>query len=194
MFDPLETKTRLILYALGTFAVGLGGASALGWTSQEATASILQTPQVPEAAVRPALDLSESFVNVSEVVTPGVVRIEVDRTVEVSDVQARLPQGFDIFPFGPFGGDPDAEPQGPQSPQTPGTPRSRQVISGGTGFIVSPDGYILTNDHVVSGGSRIRVYLADHRQFNAEIVGTDPTNATHGGVAPRELLHACCAS
>ncbi|MFB6274268.1 MAG: trypsin-like peptidase domain-containing protein [Salinibacter sp.] len=43
----------------------------------------------------------------------------------------------------------------------------------GSGVFISPDGYIVTNSHVVEGGERIRVRLADERQFEAEIVGTD---------------------
>ena len=48
-------------------------------------------------------------------------------------------------------------------------------MGGGSGFLVSHDGYILTNDHVVAGANEIRVYLRDGRYFIAQVVGTDPT-------------------
>ena len=49
-----------------------------------------------------------------------------------------------------------------------------KVTSYGSGFVIRPDGYILTNNHVVENGERIVVSLSDHRQFDAELVGADP--------------------
>ncbi|HET9530692.1 MAG TPA: trypsin-like peptidase domain-containing protein, partial [Blastocatellia bacterium] len=58
------------------------------------------------------------------------------------------------------------------NPPSPGTPRRQP--SAGSGFIVSPDGYILTNNHVVEDAERIEVTLSDSRRFRATIKGTDP--------------------
>jgi serine protease Do len=55
-----------------------------------------------------------------------------------------------------------------------GIPRERRQQSLGSGVIVDPSGYILTNNHVVAGGTEIKVYLPDKREFEAEPVGTDP--------------------
>jgi serine protease Do len=52
-------------------------------------------------------------------------------------------------------------------------PRERQERSLGSGVIISPDGYIVTNNHVVDGGSEIKVSLSDKREYTARIVGTD---------------------
>src|SRR5690554_7177163 len=64
--------------------------------------------------------------------------------------------------------------RGPQSPFG-GSPHSQQPSrSMGSGFIVSKDGYVLTNNHVVEGADEVIVRLNDRREFKAVIVGTDP--------------------
>src|SRR5262249_23383433 len=61
-------------------------------------------------------------------------------------------------------------PEGEQAPQQP-----RHAVASGSGFIVSGDGYILTNNHVVDGASEVRVRLLDRREFKAKVVGRDPS-------------------
>src|SRR5262245_20914696 len=53
-------------------------------------------------------------------------------------------------------------------------PRERREQSLGSGVIVSPNGYVLTNNHVVDGATEVRVLLSDKREFKAKVVGTDP--------------------
>lgn len=161
MFDPLKLKTRVILYTTAAFALGLGSASLLGWQSMTAMPGITEEPQISDDAVRPAVELSEAFTNIANVVTPAVVRIETERPRTGTGRQQEIPEQFRwFFDF------PEREEQERRQP-----PRT----TGGSGFIVSPDGYILTNDHVVSGATRIRVFLPDRREYLAEVVGTDPT-------------------
>jgi serine protease Do len=64
----------------------------------------------------------------------------------------------------------------PGMPRSPGPPGRGQGggVSQGTGFIISEDGYVLTNHHVVDGADTIRVRLTDSREFTAELVGSDP--------------------
>jgi len=157
MYDPLRAKAKIAFYTGASFLVGLGLASGLGWTqSTNAMPVIDERPALSLEAIKPAADLSEAFVNIADVVTPAVVRIEVrkpGRTVDVSD--NRL---FRFF--------------GPERQQREGTPPPE--MSGGSGFIVSPDGYIVTNHHVVAAAEQVRVFLHDRRYFQARVIGSDP--------------------
>ena len=152
MFDPLKTKMKVLFYVALAFLVGVGVASGMGWTRDAvATPAISVAPQIPAEAVRPARDLSESFVRVAGVVTPAVVSVTTRRVVRAA---AR-------DPFRDWFGTPDPEP--------------RSVPGAGSGFLVSSDGYILTNNHVVEDADEITVQLEDRRTFEATLVGGDPT-------------------
>jgi serine protease Do len=100
-------------------------------------------------------DLSElrRFGDVAAVATAAVVRIESESAADAGVGLENAPD-----PFAPFGEPGEAMPQ----------------VAGGSGFIVSSDGRILTNAHVVLGGN-LTVWLDDRRSFDAEVVGLDPT-------------------
>ena len=55
-----------------------------------------------------------------------------------------------------------------------GNPQQRPRAGMGSGFVISDDGYIVTNNHVVEGAEKVLVRLSDRREYDAEIIGTDP--------------------
>lgn len=97
---------------------------------------------------------------VAQQVGPAVVRIDSERTVR----RSRTPEEFffnDPF-FREF------------FPDVPRVPRERRQQGTGSGFIISRDGQIITNAHVVDGSDRVTVTLKDGRRFDGQVVGSDP--------------------
>jgi len=101
------------------------------------------------------------FVKIAEEVRPAVVNISAESVSE-----DRFHTFMDDDFFRRFFGIP---PEG----RTPNQPRMRRSESLGSGFIFTPDGYILTNSHVVQGADKVTVQLSDEHKYKAEIVGAD---------------------
>ncbi len=112
--------------------------------------------------------ISASFAEIAESVKPSVVHIKTTRHVRSSDFLGLRDPFYD--PFRDFFGDDFFE-------RFFGTPGRRQrdytSVSIGSGVIVSEDGYILTNNHLVEDADEIVVKLSDGEEYDAEIVGTD---------------------
>src|SRR6202158_4013173 len=106
------------------------------------------------------------FAPVVKSVLPDVVNISTSKLVRA---QAELPEGMFNDPFFRqfFGSRPDNRSQNQN-------PRSQREESLGSGVIVSPEGYILTNNHVIEGATDVKVTLSNKRQMQAKVVGTDP--------------------
>ena len=114
------------------------------------------------------IDLSNDFTDVAESTINSVVSIKNYAT------QQQMYQGdfFDPFEwfFGPGYGNGNGQRQRKQQPQQKSEP---QLRGSGSGVIISPDGYIVTNNHVIDGAEKVEVTLNDNRTFNATVVGTD---------------------
>ena len=155
-----------LLSAVLALAVGGG----IGWYSSA------QAQSQPAAAPAPELVVGlPDFTRLVDQVGPAVVSVEAEvggkpRTAAAQRGQqqfpdeAQIPEFFRRF-FGPDGmpmpggpGGQDARPRG---------------VSQGTGFIISADGYVLTNHHVVEGADTVRIKLSDRREFTAKVVGSD---------------------
>lgn len=93
----------------------------------------------------------------------AVVNIEAVQEVEVQG------RSFGYDPFLEFFGIPQ------RGYDRGGRPQKQERRAGGSGVIISPDGYIVTNNHVIEDATRLRVKLNDGRVFDAEVIGTDPT-------------------
>lgn len=119
----------------------------------------------PVLAAPAADELPGSFANLVERVTPAVVNISTS-----SEVRSRvmpLPQFPPGSPFEDFFR--QFEPF-----MRNGIPQRREVTTLGSGFIIDPEGYVVTNNHVVEDATDIRVTLQDGTQLDAELVGRDP--------------------
>jgi serine protease Do len=143
------------------FAAGIVFASGFDLTrfGYAQSRTVAAKPTVQD--VKPINDASNAFVSIAEHVTPAVVSIQAERDqrarVQRSPRRNNAPGLEDFFQ--------QLDPRQRQEPQE----------ASGSGFIVSKDGYILTNNHVVENFDRLNVTLTDHRVFKAKVVGRDPT-------------------
>jgi serine protease Do len=165
----------------GLAAAVFATASPLEITRAYAEAVNVQAPSVP------------SFANVVDAVSPAVVSVRVESRINPA---ADNTDGF-AFDFNGRGFDdlPDDHPlkrffkqfgeQGPNGPNGPHGPNDRKFgqrdgkgrlrpVAQGSGFFISEDGYIVTNNHVVSDGSAFVVVLNDGSELDAKLIGKDP--------------------
>ena len=121
-----------------------------------------------ETGIKSLRESGKAFRSVAKQVSPAVVYIEVEKEV----AQQRMQNPFEGTPFGDeffrrFFGEPPSQDNRRQAPK-------RRAQGQGSGFIITADGYIMTNNHVVGEADKVTVKLLDGREYEAEIIGTDP--------------------
>ncbi|MFN3536835.1 MAG: Do family serine endopeptidase [Brevundimonas sp.] len=171
----LKRKEFILGAAVGlTFAAAATAGGIIDWPAagaQEQRAELRGglVPASTAGAVlfQPPPGAPNSFADIIEQVSPAVVQI---------DVTTRVPRptmrGFPNIPGLPFPFSVPQQPQGPGGEE--GEPPTMEGAGSGSGFFISADGYIVTNNHVVENASEITVRLTDDRELTARIVGRDP--------------------
>ena len=150
----------------GALVLGLGLASAGVWSFTPVSPKALEAAiSAPAAAPGPGRVAGEGYADVVAKVTPAVVTIRVES--KASPQFTQLPQFPEGSPFGDLFGQ-----RGRGGRQLP--PQLQRGL--GSGVIVSNDGYILTNNHVIDNATKIDVELSDRRIVSGRLIGADPAS------------------
>ena len=162
-----------------TAAMLLGGAAATVVTQSPLGAQVAQNAPSQMAAVAPR-GAPMSFADLTAKLAPAVVNISTTQKVQFTRQANPLEDFFRRFNGGGLGGDDNSD--GSSGRGGSGKQETRNAVSLGSGFIVSADGYIVTNNHVISGVptdqgkvtiSSITVTLPDRKEYKATVVGKD---------------------
>jgi serine protease Do len=173
--------------AAGVAAAALAGVSLRLPVAAAEGAKPKATQTAGPSAFAPAPGAPQSFADIFDHVSPAVVSINV-----TSKIDRRNIPGFENFPFdiqprgrggqggqggrggGGNGGGDDDQGQGGGGGRGGGDDdNSNTAMASGSGFFISPDGYIVTNNHVVENATEIKVVLKDERELTAKVVGRD---------------------
>ncbi len=155
--------------------VGIGGVStAFVFTGQSVNAQA-QLQNAAQIVVPQNVQPHAGFADLVEAVKPAVVSI----LVEAQESPRVIQRGGGEFNFN-FPDLPEGHPFqdffdnfGPRNRRDGEAPRPRQFMAAGSGFVISADGYVVTNNHVVSDATKVTVVFEDGSEQVAEIVGTD---------------------
>jgi serine protease Do len=161
--------------AAATWTVGIGGSSGPAERATRSTAavsslaeSVTSTPAIHDFIREPSRGarLAGGFADVAAMVRPAVVgvrarRLEAGRDGSPTEYRNRPRDSFD-------------NPNG--ALMLPPPHRARRVVSMGSGFFISPDGYAVTNNHVTEGCETVEIMTDDQKTYTARVVAADPTS------------------
>ncbi len=160
--------------ALGlALAFGVGGYAVARAKDAVSTTHVRASLKLADPSEGPS---KTGFAPIVKEVLPNVVNISSSKVVK-SRNQMQMPEGMENDPFFQqfFGQQFGGRGRGGNGDGNGGdTPMKQREQSLGSGVIVSPEGYVLTNNHVVDGATDVRVTLSDKREFKAQVIGTDP--------------------
>ena len=159
-FEKKNVVIAVILISIGVIA-GVIISSNLGWIPLGQA----KVEPIPPRITEQLAETEKAFVEIAKRVTPAVVNISTTKTMKGMEKGQLSPFFNDPF-FRRFFGD--------EFFREHEMPRKRKEQSLGSGVIVSEDGYIVTNNHVVEGADEIKVVLSDRREFVGKVVGADP--------------------
>jgi serine protease Do len=159
IISPLGSKLTPLAIGL---VLGAAGITIAHTTAKSAGNNPPATLKLAEASEGPS---KTSYAPVVKAVLPSVVNIATSKVVHGQEESAEQTPQMDPFFRQFFGNDENGHPS---------VPKDRREKALGSGVIISPEGYVLTNNHVVDGATDVRVTLSDKREFQARIVGTDP--------------------
>jgi serine protease Do len=171
-----------LLIAVASLAVGMVLASRLDLTPASSAQTTIAVPPMNSAPVTGALD-AQTFRNIAKMAKPMVVNIQTQMKTNSRDLTDFFGGGSPDDLFHRFFGNPgqqDDQPQsggGAQGGQGRRRQREQTTRAAGTGFIISKDGYILTNNHVVEEATKIEVGLYGDDPdvtYEAKVIGKDP--------------------
>ena len=167
-------KTALVILATAAVSAVAGGLTAVsvnkytsnnGGVFHSVDAATSWSDTTPQAGNHFAAYQAEQYPDLTyaaENAVKAVVNIESIREVQYGGRSRGYDPFYEFFGI-PYGGGGYSEPQ------------TREQRSGGSGVIISADGYIVTNNHVIEEATKLKVKLNDGRTFDAKLVGTDPT-------------------